>query len=292
MPYRSYDDDPIQQKLKSFLTIGRVIYAVVVVLVGFVLTGILGCNTVAPNNGFEAVLVKKPLIFGHGGVDPTPVKTGRTFVAPTTDAIYVSMQPIQAELKADDLMTNDGVPLNFDAIIRLQVTDSVGLISKFGDRWYANNIEREFSNRIRQAVRKHGLNETAIQPVAISDIDNEVSVGMENYMKSIKIPVRLVAVTVGKAIPPDSIKNQRIETASQQQRILTEGQVKLAEDARKLAEESRAAADNAYRNEMGLNPDQFLQLSSINAWHDVCRNGAKCTFIQNASKSQPILDAK
>lgn len=250
-----------------------------------------GCNA-DPNAGFEAVLVKKPLIFGHGGIDPTPVKTGLTFVAPTTDVVYVSMQPLQAEVKADDLMTSDGVPLSFDAIIRVQVLDSVDLIKRFGEGWYETNIEREFTNRIRQAVRKHGLNETAISSTAITDIDNEVATGMESYIKSINMPVKLIAITVGKAIPPDSIKNQRIETAAQQQRIITEGQVKLAEDARKNAEQSRADADNAYRQAMSLSPDQFLQLEAIHMQDHVCSQGAKCTFLLNNSRSQPILDAR
>lgn len=254
-------------------------------------TAMTGCNA-SPDAGFEAVLVEKPMFFGHGGIDPVPVKTGLTFIAPTTDAIYVSMQPLQAEVKTDDLMTSDGVPLSFDAIIRVQVLDSVDLIRRFGGGWYETNIQKEFSNRIRQAVRKHGLNETAISSTAISDIDAEVATGMSAYLRQINIPVKLVAITVGKAIPPDSIKNQRIETASQQQRILTEGQMKLAEDARKNAEQSRAEADNAYRNALGLSSDQFIQLEAINMQHDVCKNGAKCTFIMNASKSQPILDAR
>ena len=251
-----------------------------------------GCSTADPNAGYEGVLIEKPFIFGHGGIDPEPVKTGMTILALSTDVIYVSMQPIQAHVKFDDIMTSDGVPLGFDAVIRLQVLDSVDLIRRFGDGWYDNNVERQFSNLVRQAVRRHGMNETAISTTAIEDIDAEVSAGMERYLKSTNIPVKLIAVTVGKANPPDSIKSQRIETASQQQRILTEGQMKLAEDARKNAEQSRAEADNAYRNAMSLSPDQFLQLENIHMQHDVCKSGAKCTFILNSSKSQPILDAR
>lgn len=291
MTYNRYEDPQPSSSKPRRNWVGIGIASAVSVLIFFMI-GCWSINTVKPNAGFEAVLVKKPLIFGHGGVDPTPVRTGLVFVAPTTDAIYVNMQPLQAEVKTDDLMTNDGVPLSFDAIIRLQVLDSVKLISGFGESWYQLNIERQFSNLIRQAVRKHGLNETAISSTAISEIDAEVSAGMESYIASIKMPVRLVAITVGKAIPPDSIKNQRIETASQQQRILTEGQVKLAEDARKMAEESRAAADNAYRNQMGLSPDQFLQLENIKMQDRVCSSQAKCTFIANAGRSQPILDAR
>jgi hypothetical protein len=43
-------------------------------------------------------------------------------------------------------------------------------------------------------------------------------------------------MTVGRANPPDSVKNQRIEAAAQQQRIQTETQRKLAEDSRLQAE--------------------------------------------------------
>jgi len=252
----------------------------------------LGCSSANPDAGYEGVLIEKPYFFGHGGIDPEPVKTGLTIVAWSTDVVYVSMQPIQAHIRIDDIMTSDGVPLSFDAVLRVQVLDSVELIRKFGGGWYENNIEREAFSLVRQAVRKHGMNETAIQPTAIDAIDTEVAKGLESYFKAINIPVRLIAFTVGKANPPDSIKNQRIETAAQQQRILTEGQKKLAEDARKAAELSRAEADNAYRNAMSLSPDQFLQLSAINMQEHVCTSGAKCTFISNGSRATPILDMK
>src|SRR6185436_13996214 len=82
-----------------------------------------GCSHVAPDAGHEAVLVMKPWIFGHGGIDPEPVRTGLSFAAVTTDAIYVNMQPIQLQLHFDDLMSSDGVPLDFDAVIRVQITN-------------------------------------------------------------------------------------------------------------------------------------------------------------------------
>ena len=101
---------------------------------------------------------------------------------------------------------------------------------------------------------------------------------MEAYIKEAGLPLKLVQVTVGKANPPDSIKNQRVETAAQQQRVLTEGQRKLAEDSRKMAEQSRAQADNAYREAMQLSPNQFLQLESIKMQVQACASG-HCTFV-------------
>jgi regulator of protease activity HflC (stomatin/prohibitin superfamily) len=258
------------------------------------LTMLSGCTVVSPDAGVQAVLVKKPLLFGHGGVDPEPVHTGLTIAAMTTDKVYVNMQPQQAEVVFNDLMSSDGVPLSFDAIIRMQVTDAVKLIKNFGPDWYKNNIEREFSNLVRQAVRKHGMNETAISTTAIDAIDKEVFDGLQAYLIKSQIPVNLINVTVGKANPPDAIKSQRIETAKEQQRILTEQNRKLAEDSRKSAELSRAEADNAYRNAMGLSPNQFLQLESIKMQQDVCghQGHANCTFISNGGNVTPILDTR
>jgi hypothetical protein len=99
-----------------------------------------------------------------------------------------------------------------------------------------------------------------------------------------------VTMTVGKANPPDAIKNQRIETAAQEQRVQTEKQIKLAEDQRKAAEESRAAADNAYRQALGLSAEQYVQLKRIEMENRVCADG-KCTFIEN-SGALPTFSVK
>ena len=246
-----------------------------------------GCNSVAPNAGQEAVLIQKPWFLGHGGVDPTPVKAGRSWVAVTTQAVYVEMVPQQHGIHFDDLMSSDGVPLDFDAVIRLQVTDAVALISNFGRQWFENNVQAEFANRVRQAVRKHGMNETAIQTTAVDAIDAEVSKAMGDYITQAKLPLSLIDVTVGRANPPDSIKNQRIETAAQEQRANTERQRKLAEDQRKEAEQARAASDNAYRNALGMSSEQFIQLEAIHAQRDVCVKGG-CTMIMGSGT--PLLN--
>lgn len=121
-----------------------------------------GCGLASPDAGHEAVLVMKPLFFGHGGIYPEPIKTGRSLVALTTDVVDVVVVPTQYAVHFEDLMSLDGVPLDFDAVIRL-----------------------------------------------IEAIDNEISQMMEKYIREAGIPVRLVQITVGKANPPDAIKNQR-----------------------------------------------------------------------------------
>ena len=245
-----------------------------------------GCAMVAPDAGQEAVLIRKPYIFGSGGVGATPVQTGRKFLAFSTSWVYVNVQPQQFTVRFEDLMSSDGVPLDFDSVIRLRVTDSVKLVKDFGPEWYERNVGAEFSNRVRQAVRKHGLNETAIETEAIDAIDAEVSEAMRAYIAQASIPIELIDITVGRANPPDAIKAQRIATAEQQQRALTEREKKLAEDAREAAEISRARADNAYREAMRLSPEQFLTLETIKMQREVCRND-NCTFI--IGEATPVL---
>jgi regulator of protease activity HflC (stomatin/prohibitin superfamily) len=195
------------------------------------------------------------------------------------------MQPQRFEANLPDTMTSDGVPISFHAIVVVQVVDSVALINNFGPQWYSNNVEQPFATMVRQAVRKHGMNETAISTTALDDIDNEIRDNLSAFMKEKALPVKLVTMTVGRANPPDSIKSQRIETAAQEQRIQTEKQMKLAEDQRMQAEQSRASADNAYREAMHLSPEQFIQLESIKMQAAVCGPSGKaaCTFIQNGA---------
>jgi len=249
-----------------------------------------GCSSYAPDAGHEVVLIEKPLLFGHGGVNPEPVKTGRTFTAVTTQGVDVSMQPRRFEANLPDTMTADGVPISFHAIITLQVTNSVDLVKNFGRDWYENNIEQPFGQFVRQAVRKHGMNETAISTTALDSIDEEIRANLTRFMQEKQLPVRLITMTVGRANPPDAIKSQRIETAAQEQRVQTEKQIKLAEDQRKAAEESRAAADNAYRQAIGLSPEQYVQLKRIEMELKVCGDG-KCTFIENAG-ALPTFNVK
>jgi regulator of protease activity HflC (stomatin/prohibitin superfamily) len=243
---------------------------------------LVGCSTYAPDAGHEVVLVEKPWFFGHGGVNSEPVRTGRTFTALTTDGVDVEMRPQRFEEDMPDTMTSDGVPVSFHAIITLRVTDSVALIKSFGQQWYANNVQQAFANFVRQAVRKRGMNEVAISTTALDAIDAEVRGDLTAFLAAQHLPVELMTMTVGKANPPDAIKNQRVETATQEQRVQTEKQIKLAEDQRKLAEESRAAADNAYRQAIGLSPEQYVQLKRIEMERAVCNEG-KCTFIENSS---------
>ena len=264
-----------------------------------VMAAFSACSTVQPDAGHEAVLVRKPLIFGSGGVDPTPVKTGLKYVAFTTEGIDVNMQPRRIDSEFTDLMTLDGVPIDFHAVITVQVIDSVKLVRDFGadmggaggtPGFWTRNLDQPFRTAVRDAVKAHGMNEMAIQATAAEQVDRAVTDHLLAIIKETGVPVKVLDVSLGRANPPDAILHQRVETAAQEQRINTEKQKKLAEDQRKLAEESRAAADQAYNQKMGLNTEQYVALQAIQMQRDVCAKGT-CTFIYGASAT-PMLNLR
>ena len=274
--------------------LAMVVSAAVVTLV----IGAAACRTVEPDAGHEGVLVRKPLLFGRGGVDDTPVKTGLKYVAFTTTGIIVNMQPRRIDAEFTDLMTSDGVPIDFHAVITLQVVDSVKLVRDFGadigpvatPGFWTRNLDQPFRTAVRDAVKAHGMNERAIQATAAEAVDRVVTDHLLTIVKETGVPVRVLDVSLGRANPPDAILHQRVETAAQEQRINTEKQKKLAEDQRKLAEESRAAADQAYNQKMGLNTEQYVALQAIQMQRDVCAKGT-CTFIYGANAT-PLLNLR
>ena len=257
----------------------------------------VGCRTVEPDAGHEAVLVRKPLLFGSGGVDPTPVKTGLKYVAFTTTGIDVNMQPMRIDVEFNDLMTTDGVPIDFHSVLTLQITDSVKLVRDFGQDqvdgkpgFWVRNLDQPYRTAVRDAVKAHGMNEMAIQATAAEAVDRVVTEHLLTIIKETGVPVRVLDMSLGRANPPDAILHQRVETAAQEQRINTEKQKKLAEDQRKMAEESRAAADQAYNQKMGLNSEQYVALQAIQMQREVCSKGG-CTFLYGGN-AVPLINMK
>lgn len=269
----------------------------------FALLVTIGCGTVSPDAGTQGVLIYKPMFFGHGGVDQTPVQPGLTWVAWTTGAVYVNMQPQRIDVEFADLMTSDGVPIDFHAVLTYRIVDSVTLVRDFGADYsdkgvpgfYIRNLDQPFRTAVRDSVKKRGMNEMAIQATAAEHVDAEVTEHLQQIIKETKVPVVLVDVSLGRANPPDAILHQRVETAAQEQRINTERQRKLAEDMRKMAEESKAIADAAYNQKMNdtggknLSPEQYLKYLEIEMKRQVCA-ASKCTFL--FGNAVPLVDAK
>jgi len=243
------------------------------------------CSNISVDAGHEKVLVMKPKFFGSGGVDETPLKTGTTIVAWSTDDIDVDMQPQAFPLQINDLMSSDGIPLDFDGQATFQVIDSVQQIKQYGegDAWYKKSVQTELLSYVRDAVKRYTADETSIGN-ASAKIDDEITTRMVRYLKDEKIPVRLVRVTLGRANPPEQIKNARIASVVQERRVITIKNAGLAEVARADTERKRGEADQAYQRAIGLDPQQFIQLRTLETLKDVCGN-KNCTFVQGTGGS-------
>jgi hypothetical protein len=255
------------------------------------LIGLSGCTTAAPDAGHQVVWVEKPMFFGHGGVDPEPVTTGRSYGALTSDAVDVDMLPQRFDMEFDDMMTKSGVPVSFHVVATCRIVDSVKLVNSFGARrwtdkdgnlqgweFWDRNLDQPIRTAVRDSVKKRDMQEMAIDQSAADAVGQEVAAATVKIIQQTGVPLACSAINVGRVNPPDAIKTQRIETAAQEQRAITMQQTKLAEDQRKAAEQSRASADNAYREAMDLSPDQFLQLERIKMQREVCGHAGACTF--------------
>lgn len=258
---------------------------------------LVSCGYASPDAGQEGVLVRKPWFFGSGGVDPETVKTGSAVVASSTDVVYIPVAPQAFEIKFNDLMPSNGIPLDFHTTVRVQVTDAAALVrdwnggakndkGKLSDAWFWSNIHPQYANFVRQAVKNYDMASLAFNGSTVDRIDQIVTERLTDYIKRSKMPVKLLSVTLGRAQPPQAILDQRTETAAQQQREQTMVAAQKAETSRRAAEQARAEADNAYRSQMNLSPEQFVDLERIKMQQEVCLKGG-CTFV--AGNATPIV---
>jgi len=261
--------------------------------------GLTGCSIATPDAGHQAVWIDKPFIFGHGGVDPNPVSTGRSYNWVSSAAVDVDMLPQRSDMMFDDMMTKSGVPVNFHVVVTWHVTDSVSLVRDFGadrDRrgdwgFWRRVLDQPFRTAIRDEVKQHEMNDMAISQTAADTVARNVRVAAEKIVIASKVPIAITEMNVGRINPPDSVKSQRIETSAQEQRAITEQATKIAEMNRKEAEAARASADNAYREAMKLSPEQFIKLEQIKMLKQVCEK-SPCTFFIGQGGPTPVLNVK
>ncbi len=225
------------------------------------------CYRVQPDATQESVLVMKPYIFGHGGVDSDPVTSGATWCAATTDHVEFTITPRIFTESFNNLITHDNINVDFNAYITLQVTkgETPVLLEKFGDdsTWYKNNIQQTFRTLIRNGASDHTCFELASNRKILDSLSQVVKQEITEHVKNLGMPVTVIDVQIGAVTPPDDVLAETVHTAAQTQRILTQNATKLAEDARKAAEISKAEADKAYQNQMNMTIDQYLALRNI-----------------------------
>lgn len=259
--------------------------------------GLNSCINVAPGAGEEAVLIHKPYIFGHGGIDEKPVETGRQYEWFSTSYVIVSMLPQKFDEKLDDAASNDNTLLDFNTQIQLQVEDNKSpvLIKNYGKDWYVNVIQEVYRNTVRNYISKFGPFDLMSNREVLDSINFAVKNDMERYIdelsvKSGELPIDVVNVVVGRAIPNEKQKAEMDNTAAATQAKRTEESRYEMLKAKEAAERQRAIADKAYQVEMGLSADQFIQLK---AWEVIeKKEGANIDVLVGANSASNMWNVR
>ena len=255
------------------------------------------CTTVAPEAGEEGVKVHKPWVFGTGGVDMTPVETGLEYTWLSTDYVIVNMLPQAYDEDLDDATSNDNTLLDFNTQIQLQVKDNMSpvLVKNYGVNWYSSVIKEVYRNTVRGYISKYGPFDLMSNREVLDSINLFVKKDMQSYIAMLssqqgELPIDVVNVVVGRAIPNERQKAEMDATAAATQAKRTEESKREMLVAREAAERQRAIADKAYQEELGLTTDQFIQLRAWEIIKD--KNGANIDVLFNADGTNKMWNVR
>jgi len=235
------------------------------------IASLAGCSGVSPGGDEEAVLIEKPWIWGHGGVDDEPVTSGNSWVALSTDAVKFKITPAKYTEEFDNLMTSDNNPVTFSVYITLQVQKGKTpiLYKGWGDKWYENSLQAQVRTMVRDKASPFKMFDLTTKREISSTIEQDLTKNINSLITSIKdkdgksLPVTLINVAVGAITPPKEVIDETSKTAAQNQAKLTQDARIAVEQSRKKADIEKANADIAYMQTMNFTPDQYLRLREL-----------------------------
>ena len=247
--------------------------------IAFVSISMSSCTSAAPNADEEGVLIKKPWIWGNGGVDKTPVQTGQEWCALSTEVVYVKITPIAYDEHIEDAYSDDNTTLDFNIQIIMQVQKGKSpiLLQNYGIDWYKNNIQKTFTSHFYNLIGNYSPFDLMSNRKVTDSIEVLMKKYMDNYITELskkkgEMPVTVNSVIIGKGTPNEEMKKEMDHTAAMIQERKSQELREATQKARESAERQRAIADKAYMKEMGLTADQYIQLR---AWDIIeKKNGA------------------
>lgn len=226
---------------------------------------IQSCSLVEPDGDEESVLIMKPVIFGHGGVEKTPISSGSTWVAPTTDHVEFKIVPINYEEELKNVMTKDNTPITTVINVTLQIKkgESPVLYEKFGEGWYQNSLQPNIRTSARNKFSAFELFDLTSNRQTSENIQNTLKEYLTNRINRLNMPLEVVDISIAGITPPVEVLNETKKTAAHNQEIYSQTQRAAAETARKQAEVNKAIADKAYQREMNMTTEEYLHLREI-----------------------------
>lgn len=253
------------------------------------------CRRVQPNADEEAVLVKYPWFFGHGGVDDIPATSGLTWCAFTTDNVNFKIVPVRHEIPLDDLFSDDNTPLDFHSVIITQIEKGKSpiLLKNYGADWFNTNLYNYFCNLVRDHISQHSPFDLMSNRSVLNEIDHKILVQMQEYVKNLsktkEMPILIKDVIIGKATPNKEQLDEMNRTAKVVQAKQTQEREYEVQLAREKAQRQKAKADKAYMQEMNLSASQFINLKWIETVSN--KNGANIDVMVGGG-TEPIWNVK
>ena len=178
----------------------------IILAIASILTFSFG-HSVSPNADEEAVLVKQPWFFGHGGVDMTPIKPGLTWCAWSTHGVSFKIVPEKHEVFIDDLFSDDNTPLDFHSVIITQVIagKSPVLLSNYGEKWFETNLYNYFCNLVRDHISQHSPFDLMSNREVLNTIDQKIAKQMQDYVNSLSKTKEMPIIIKDVIIPCSKI---------------------------------------------------------------------------------------
>lgn len=258
--------------MNKFLS--KLLIAVVAVL------SIPACTVVSTDPTEVGVLIDKPIFFGRGGVRMDDVRQPgtRSYAVFSVNKKYITVAPQQVAVPFNDYSSVDNILLDFNTSVQFQITDAARIVA-FGDEWFKSNIEQQYSEIVRNEVKRYTMKQMMSDTATAVKLDAAVLSATRKLVEEQKLPVYIKAINIGRAVPNSNVLAQMNKTAAAQQRKLTMDQEKLAEEARKEQQIAKANADNAYRTHMNLTPQQYVDLQIAGMQLSACQAAKSCTIL-------------
>lgn len=270
----------------------------ILTLIAIISVSLLNTACISPSEvdaGEEGVLIYQPWIFGHGGVDETPLTTGLAWTVWSTQVERYNIKPMKATESFEDITASDNVAIDFNSYLTLQIHkgQSPKLHELSGVKWYSNKVKDFYRTVVRNEARTRSSIDLRTKPAMINAAQENIRAQMAEYLKAIDLPVSVVKVVIGKVNPPQEVLDEAERTAAQKQRNATEKARASAELDRKHAETNKALADKAYAAEFDMSTEQFLRNKRLDILQlAVLKKGGTTSLILNASDATPIFNAK
>jgi hypothetical protein len=178
------------------------------------MTGCIQNAEVEP--GHEGVVVKHPVIFGHGGVSPEPIPAGSIWIASSTKVVAIPLQPytIKEKMKALSTLDNGSVNIRYEMVFQNLKGKTPILYEKFGKKvWYKTKVQGLLRELTRDYVKQYSMYALCTDYNILRKLQNEAITVVNNVINTNEIPVEMKHFRIDQIQPPKELHKAYVKRA-------------------------------------------------------------------------------